>query len=292
MSIDQEAMEAATRQLPDEIDHAKAAEKPAKPEPKAETKPEPKEDAVAPEPDEVSEEDGSDDGTEHKSKPGKWMRKALKTEAQLELAQREIERLRGTPPVEAPKPAEPVKPADDEPKIADFETYDDFIVAKAEWKTEQKAKAKEAEATKAKEAEKAAEVHKTFAERVEAAKERFDDFEEVAFRRDYPVTPLMVDAIRESEHGPDIAYWLGKNPDEAKRIAGLSPLAQAKAIGRLEARFDKEDAPEPVKPPPPKTRSEAPKPPAKVQSRGSAERNPSDMSMSEYRAWRKAGGGK
>ena len=46
----------------------------------------------------------------------------------------------------------------------------------------------------------------------------------------------MAESIQSSDNGPDLAYWLGSNPKEAERISRLSPLMQAKEIGRIEAR--------------------------------------------------------
>lgn len=63
------------------------------------------------------------------------------------------------------------------------------------------------------------------------------DFREVVYRDDVPITPEMADVIRESEDGPALAYHLAKNVEIAESIARLSPLAQARELGRLEARL-------------------------------------------------------
>jgi hypothetical protein len=47
----------------------------------------------------------------------------------------------------------------------------------------------------------------------------------------------MAATIQESDMGPDIAYYLGKNTAEADRIARLSPFLQAKELGKLEAKL-------------------------------------------------------
>ena len=47
----------------------------------------------------------------------------------------------------------------------------------------------------------------------------------------------MAQAVQASDAGPDIAYYLGSNPKEADRISRLSPILQAKEIGRLEAKI-------------------------------------------------------
>jgi len=53
------------------------------------------------------------------------------------------------------------------------------------------------------------------------------------------LAPFLNDALREeiAEAGPDVAYYLGKNPGEAARLAGLSdPRALAREIVRLESK--------------------------------------------------------
>lgn len=52
----------------------------------------------------------------------------------------------------------------------------------------------------------------------------------------WPCSAPMADAIRTSEAGAEVAYHLASNPDEARRIAAMTPLAQVREIGRLEAR--------------------------------------------------------
>lgn len=96
------------------------------------------------------------------------------------------------------------------------------------------------------------EVEQAYSEREETALEKYDDFEQVAYNQTLPVTEVMKITIMESEQGPDVLYWLGSNPKEAARISRLSPAAQAKEIGRIEARLE-------MTPPAPKA-SKAPAP--------------------------------
>jgi hypothetical protein len=88
------------------------------------------------------------------------------------------------------------------------------------------------------------EVHSAHLDREEAAREKYDDYEQVAYIPRLPITETMAETIRLSDIGPDLAYHLGQNPKEADRIAKLSPLSQAKELGKLEAKLA--DAP-PVK---------------------------------------------
>ena len=98
-----------------------------------------------------------------------------------------------------------------------------------------------------------------YADREEEARSKYDDFEQVAYNPKLPVTDVMAETIKASEIGPDLAYWLGSNPKEAERIARLSPLLQAREIGKIEAKLAAE--------PPQKKTSSAPAPITPVTAR-------------------------
>ena len=89
----------------------------------------------------------------------------------------------------------------------------------------------------------------------EVARDKYEDFEQVAYNPKLPITDVMAQTIQASDNGPDIAYYLGTNPKEADRISRLVPLLQAKEIGRLEAKVASEpvtkrtsSAPAPISP--------------------------------------------
>ena len=48
---------------------------------------------------------------------------------------------------------------------------------------------------------------------------------------------MMAETIQSSDVGPELAYYLGSNPKEADRISRMSPLSQAKEIGKIEAKL-------------------------------------------------------
>jgi hypothetical protein len=92
------------------------------------------------------------------------------------------------------------------------------------------------------------------------------------------ITVVMAEALLESDMGADIAYYLGKNVKESEKISALSPVAQAKAIWKLEAKVAKGTPP---------AQSKAPVPIKPVRGGSSAPTKPvSEMSMSEYSAYR------
>lgn len=77
----------------------------------------------------------------------------------------------------------------------------------------------------------------TYHEKEEDARSRYDDFEQVAYNPNLPVTDVMAQTIQASDNGPDVIYWLGSNPKEAGRIASLPPILQAREIGKIEAKL-------------------------------------------------------
>ena len=92
-------------------------------------------------------------------------------------------------------------------------------------------------------------------DREEEARAKYDDFEQVAYNPSVPITEVMAQSIQASDVGPDLAYFLGSNIKEAERIARLSPILQAKEIGKLEVKLTNEpvtkkttSAPAPISP--------------------------------------------
>lgn len=109
------------------------------------------------------------------------------------------------------------------------------------------------------------------------ARGRYQDFDSVALRSDLPVTQPMASAILQADNGPDVLYHLGAHPQEALRISRLSDPEQVFELGRLSATLTA---------PKPKTVTEAPEPIKPVGTRAGGQRDPSKMSMPEYKKWR------
>jgi hypothetical protein len=105
------------------------------------------------------------------------------------------------------------------------------------------------------------ELLESYHDREEKAREKYDDFEQVAYNPNLPITDVMAQSIQASDIGPEVAYHLGANPKEAERIARLSPILQAKEIGKLEAKLASD--------PPVKKTSNAPTPISPLTARSS-----------------------
>ena len=93
----------------------------------------------------------------------------------------------------------------------------------------------------------------------EEARSKYDDFEQVAYNPKLTITTSMAETIQSSDIGPELAYYLGSNPKDAERISRMSPLGQAREIGRIEAKL--------VSEPPTKRTTSAPQPISPVTAR-------------------------
>lgn len=129
-----------------------------------------------------------------------------------------------------------------------FETYEDYADALAERKAQELLARREAEQQQRAYLE-------AYHDREEVARDKYDDFEQVAYNPNLPVTEAMARAIQASEIGPDVLYHLGSSPSEAARISRLDPILQAREIGKIEARLAAEplvkktsNAPAPIAP--------------------------------------------
>lgn len=151
----------------------------------------------------------------------------------------------------AAKPA--AEPSAELPPVDQFESAEAYAEALAERKAEELLARREAERQQA-------ELLEAYADREEQAREKYDDFQQVVYNPNLPVTQVMAQTIQASEIGPDIAYYLGSNPKDAERISRLSPFMQAKEIGKIEAKL--------ADSPPTKKPSSAPAPIAPVTPRG------------------------
>jgi hypothetical protein len=142
----------------------------------------------------------------------------------LAREQRKWERMQAQKAAASPPPA-----AADAPSLDQFETPEAYADALATHKAHQLLQQQEAQRQQAQFLE-------SYHEKEEEARNKYDDFEQVAYNPTLPITTVMAQTIQASEVGPDVAYYLGTNPKEADRISRLSPFLQAKEIGRIEAQ--------------------------------------------------------
>lgn len=138
---------------------------------------------------------------------------------------------RGAPPVAGEVARAPAATVEEgKPSPDDYKTVGEYVEALTDWKAEQAV----AKVAKRDEGKKVADAWNA---QLEAGRKEFEDFDE-AIDSDLPLTPVMQEAIIQSNVGYKVAYHLANNPDETKRIAALSPARQAAEIGKIEASLD------------------------------------------------------
>ena len=198
------------------------------------------------------------------------------------------------------QPALETLPKPDKPKIEDFETNEDYLGALTDWKFELKEiEQKEAAQTRAVEANQEAEdANREKIKEVGSAK--YDDYVEVAWDDALPISYPMFQALQgmDPDLAVEVSYHLGKDKNECTRISQLPPVQAVRELGLLEARF--KDGNPPPKPATrekkvAKTKTEAPDPIVPVSTTTTGDlmlKDPNSMSMSEYKEWRRQGGGK
>lgn len=221
----------------------------------------------------TSEEDHSGEDTaanaEAGAKPAKGVQKrideltrqrgdaerlASEQSKRLDKALELIERLSGA---DAGKARAEAREDDPRPNRQQFDDPDAYTEELSAWSSRQAVKAYKIEQQQATQQAKVAEefgkVTKSWAEGQEKILEKYPDYVEVAQNPDLPIPQHVGFAIAHNTNGHEIAYWLGKNPKEAERIASLDPPMAVMEIGALGQKLlaDKpgvSKAPAPVKP--------------------------------------------
>ncbi len=138
---------------------------------------------------------------------------------------------------------------DPEPTEEQFADYRQFVKAQARWEARQefrdqltKIEAKEAEKVALEQQQ--AEV-KEFKGRLEEARERYDDFDEVIGRRNIQVPQVVVDTIPGLENGPDVMYYLAQHPDVCEKLMEMKPHRAVAEIGKIAAALEPKEDDEP-----------------------------------------------
>lgn len=96
-----------------------------------------------------------------------------------------------------------------------------------------------------------------FESRADKIRTELKDFDAVARAPEmvqlynHPQMQPVVDALHESEVGPQLAYYFGKNPGEAYRLANMAWPSALRELGRLEAKIMTEAKPKKTSSAPP-----------------------------------------
>lgn len=212
------------------------------------------------------------------------MQKLIDSEAdanrKAEEAQREAEKIR-----EAAK-SMPI------PKQEDFENFEEFQAALSTYRVmgamdereaarlEEKAKEQHQEveqAQKRRQEERA----ENWKDQIQEGRAKYSDFDAVTQRPDLPISLELAETIADSDYAADVAYYFGKNPEEARAWQALPKHQRDRAFGRIEALSTLAQ---------PKTVTTAPDPISTVKASATASKDPETMTPEEFRAWREKGG--
>ena len=152
-----------------------------------------------------------------------------------------------------PKP----EPLDPGKTLADFE-YDEK--AFAEYLTDFAKQSAEAEVQQKAEQEAHQRKMAVFSVKESDYANNVEDYHIVTRNPDLPINNYMVEALQSAEKGPEVLYYLGKNPDVTRGLSMMAPLDMARELGRIEAvelAKPEKAVKDPVPPPPPKIKPTA-----------------------------------
>lgn len=239
-------------------------------------------DQAAPEGESTDATATSDTGEETAAKPSKGVQKRIdeltkkagESERQREALARENEELK--------RSREQVQVQDDpKPSRNEFDTPDDYDGALALWGGRQALReyqnTQNETTQRTKQQEEATKLQTQWAEGEVKALEKYPDFKETVENDAVTISGPMAYAIPRHPMAHDIAYYFGKNPAEAARIALLGPAESAMEIGAIAYQL-KTAKPEV---------SKAPRPVSAVGTSNSAGRKtPNEESMEEFAARR------
>ena len=217
-----------------------------------------------------------------KAEEKRRLAEAARLKKALDEAQAELERIRKKGDKEGDAP----------PRSEDFESEADYQAALTAYHVqkalaEEKAREVEAriEGVKAEErriAEAAqAEVAANWVRQIEAGKARYPDFEAKVFSDANTIPKGVAMVIAGLDNAADVAYHVAGDPALQAELAGLPVEMAAVEIGRLSVRLAGRK---------PKVKSSAPEPVEPGTSLAAGGKDPSTMTVAEYKKWRAAGG--
>lgn len=192
-----------------------------------------------------------------------WFRK------QYEQMQQRLDALQQKPEPEAPQVS------DTPPDINQFESYDKYLEALADYKAEQKFKEWENRQQEQSKQTEAQQRQNEFNARISQFSTEHPDFEMKTST--VPWNEGVYEVVSTSEDGPRLLYHLGSNPELAARITSLPPVQAAMELGKIEATLSR----------PARNQTSAPEPVEPLSGSGQAKStDPSKMSAEEWRDMR------
>lgn len=197
--------------------------------PPAETEPE-----SGPEEPQQNAEEPQDAGAANR--PGSRQRRydrVLRENEQLKARMAEIEQRLSQPPQQ---PQQQQLVPEDEPKLVNFDTVEEFNRTYLRWLHQGEMKKQEQAAAAKASMEREQKARADFDSRQAAARKAHPDYDDVIASMPAPEGPGVQDALRaiyEDDAGPELLYYLCRHPDEVKRIAAMTPHAAVREVGRI-----------------------------------------------------------
>ena len=185
--------------------------------------------------------------------PGEAVKAAIakqrEAERRAEAAESRVQEL-SAPPAEAHPPSEPepqaptwerFKTMPGVPTVDQFQSYEDYSMALAEFVSDAKQTEYTAAQQQAHEQQQQAQQQQVQLDRwsktLEEARQHDPKFDET-LNLDTPMSLPMQHLAMESPHGIAILQWLSEHPDDAQRISTLHPAETYREMGKLEARLE------------------------------------------------------
>ena len=232
-------------------------------------------------------------GTEEKKQNPKLEKRFSELTKQRKEAEARAEELeRRLAALESNRAPEKALESNQRPTPDNYKDAFEYAEALADWsaeqalvRREQEVKQKEAEVQKQK-------VIQTWQQKLEATKAELPDYEDIVASSDVKVNDTVRDAIIESDVGPRILYELANDDDLAEKLTTMTTAGALKLIGKLEAKFESNEAPAKAEKKAVAAKSNAPEPIRPLRSTGGVADVAMDgekLSFQQWKAGRLAG---
>lgn len=123
------------------------------------------------------------------------------------------------------------------PKREDFKTDEEFDEAKFQYRYTVQRLREELSAQERSINDRLKENFESYQAQVADFKEEHEDWDDVIKQNKTPIHNGVFLAIQEQENGAQVAYYLGKHPDYARRLAEMTELSAIMEVGRLSERL-------------------------------------------------------
>jgi hypothetical protein len=165
-----------------------------------------------------------------------------------------------------------------EPVLESFQDYGQYTKAVARWEIRQEMQAEQERQQQVAAQYQEQQRAQSFTQRINSYEATVPDFRETVGNPNLSISNYVVEAVQSFEAGPAVLYYLGKNPEESRRISSLDRISAAVEIGRLSALVSQK----------PNRTTGAPPPIEPLGGGGNAVVHQDKMTADQWRTWRNA----